>query len=148
MLTATKSPESAQKRRGVHQETLSADHLYNSAVKLKKSSEFELAADAFRKALQVDKDHVPSLVGLGSLLMEHPNLIIDPEDPVVLLTKVARHICCPPEIKRATIAITAVNRMMKAAKQTADTRKQMGLELGADAREPTSKDAPAPDRAG
>ena len=132
MLSAARSLESAQKRRGVltreDLETMSVDQLYNTAVKLKKSNDLEFAADVFRKALLVDKEHVPSLIGLGTLLKEHPELIVGSEDSVVLLTKVTRHVCCPPEIKKATIAITAVHRMMKAAKQTADKKSKPGLE--------------------
>ena len=149
MLSAARSPESAQKRRGVltreDLETMSVDQLYNTAVKLKKSNDLEFAADVFRKALLVDKEHVPSLIGLGTLLKEHPELIVGSEDSVVLLTKVTRHVCCPPEIKKATIAITAVHRMMKAAKQTADSKSKLGLGIGADAQKSTSKDAPAQD---
>jgi hypothetical protein len=149
MLSSAKSPESAQKRRGVltrdDLDTMSVDLLYNTAVKLKKSNDLEFAADAFRKALQVDKEHVPSLIGLGTLLKDHPELIVGSEDPVVFLTKVTRHVCCPPEIKKATIAITAVHRMMKAVKQTADKKSKPGLERRAGAKDSTSKDSPAQD---
>ena len=141
MLAVGRNHMSATKRRGVNLETMSADLLYNNAVKLKKANDFELAADAFRKALQADKDHVPSQIGLGSLLMEHPDLIVGSDDPVVLLTQVARRICCPPEIKKATITIMAVNRMMKAAKQTADAKSKMGKENSADAKDSASTDA-------
>ena len=67
--------------------------------------------------------------------MEHPELIVGSDDPAVMLTKVARQICCPPERKKAKMEITVVNRMMKAAKQTADTKHKLGLEIGADAKE-------------
>jgi hypothetical protein len=149
MLSATKSPVSPQKKSGVltrdDLETMSVDQLYNTAVKLKRSNDLEFAADAFRKALQVDKDHVPSLIGLGSLLKEHPELNVGSEDPVVLLTKVTRHVCCPPEIKKATIAITAVHRMMKAAKQTADKKSKPQQEGRAAPKDSTSKDSPVQD---
>eukprot|EP00291_Cryptomonas_curvata_P015365 CAMPEP_0172152204 /NCGR_PEP_ID=MMETSP1050-20130122/700_1 /TAXON_ID=233186 /ORGANISM="Cryptomonas curvata, Strain CCAP979/52" /LENGTH=127 /DNA_ID=CAMNT_0012820485 /DNA_START=12 /DNA_END=395 /DNA_ORIENTATION=+ len=124
---------------------MSVDQLYNIAVKLKKNNDLEFAADAFRKALIVDKDHVPSLIGLGTLLREHPELVVGSEDAVVLLTKVTRHVCCPPEIKKATIAITAVHRMMKAAKQTADQKSKPGQEGRTAPKGSISKNSPGQD---
>ena len=105
-------------------DSMSVDQLYNMAVKLKKQNNLQVAADTFRNALQIDKEHVPSLIGLGTLLKDHPELIVGSEDPLALLTRVTRHVCCPPEIKKATIAITAVHRMMKASKQTAEQKKK------------------------
>eukprot|EP00292_Cryptomonas_paramecium_P022868 CAMPEP_0113665590 /NCGR_PEP_ID=MMETSP0038_2-20120614/2388_1 /TAXON_ID=2898 /ORGANISM="Cryptomonas paramecium" /LENGTH=196 /DNA_ID=CAMNT_0000580957 /DNA_START=1 /DNA_END=591 /DNA_ORIENTATION=+ /assembly_acc=CAM_ASM_000170 len=98
---------------------LSADRLYNNAVQYKKEGKFELAAKTFRKALEVDSKHCPSLLGLGSLIKEHPEVQIGVEDHRLLLTAVTRQVCCPPELKKATLAINAIHRMTNAVKLTA-----------------------------
>ena len=123
-------------------EYMSVDHLYNTGVQLKKRDDLEFAADAFRKALTLDKEHVPSLIGLGTLLRDHPELSVGSEDSLSLLNRVTRHVCCPPEIKKATIAITAVHRMMKAAKQTDEQRKKAMKQADQPSR--LSNDGPGP----
>ena len=119
---------------------MSVDQLYNTAVQLKKRNDLQPAADTFRAALQLDKEHVPSLIGLGTLLKDHPELILGSEDPVALLTRVTRHVCCPPEIKKATIAITAVHRMMKASKQTALQKKNAAEQASSISRDGAAHD--------
>ena len=95
-------------------EEMSLDRIYNTGVRLKREGKYADAVCAFRRGLQRDKDHVPTLVGLGSLLREHPELQPpDTGDYSALLNRASYHVTCPPELKKAATVVIAANRFLQ-----------------------------------
>uniref|UniRef100_A0A7S0M5P6 Uncharacterized protein n=1 Tax=Cryptomonas curvata TaxID=233186 RepID=A0A7S0M5P6_9CRYP len=72
-------------------EKMSIDRLYNIAVSHRKKKAIDLAEMAFREALEMDQNHVPSLLGLASLLQTR-----DPATSKALFGHATGIICGPP----------------------------------------------------
>jgi hypothetical protein len=72
---------------------MSIDRLYNFAVSHRKKNELDLAEIAFREALEMDHNHVPSLMGLASLLQTK-----DPTTSKALFNRATGFICGPPSL--------------------------------------------------
>jgi hypothetical protein len=74
-------------------EKMSIDRLYNFAVSHRKKNALDLAEAAFREALEMDHNHVPSLMGLASLLQTK-----DPQTSKELFNRATGIICGPPSL--------------------------------------------------
>lgn len=74
-------------------DNMSVDRLYNTAVAFRKNKNFERAEEAFRKALDLDKNHVPSLMGLAFLIQTK-----DPAASKALFNRATGFICGPPSL--------------------------------------------------
>jgi tetratricopeptide (TPR) repeat protein len=74
-------------------DNMSVDRLYNTAVTFRKNKNIERAEEAFRKALDSDNNHVPTLLGLATLLQTK-----DPAESKALFNRATGFICGPPSL--------------------------------------------------
>ena len=97
MSTATKTWDKFQDvtnpQDSISLENMSVDRLYNTAVAFRRNKSIDRAEEAFRKALEKDKNHVPSLMGLASLIQSK-----DPSESKVLFNRATGFICGPPSL--------------------------------------------------